>query len=1139
MDTTTTTRQLIALSKIALFTFCIGCFSLYPAMAETDYPGQPDIKEVKLSVNWNQMTLGKAFSEIERKTDFFFSYDETLLRDQSVITYRAEKEPLTRVLQHISNQTDLTFKQVKDYILVRRKKKASTGTLKQLEPAPVRAPLAHPLRQPELSSLYPLEKEISGTVTNEAGEPLTGATVIAKGTNIGMITDEEGKFSITVPDKVTTLTISFIGFVPLDVSIAGQSTINVSLEIDALSLNEVVVVGYGTTKKSDLTGSVASVSAEDIVAVPNSRVDQALQGRAAGVHVTQTSGAPGAGTVIRVRGGNSITGSNEPLWVIDGIIVGTNFNLNNINSNDIQSIEVLKDASSIAIYGSRGANGVVLVTTKSGGGAVRGKPQVSFNLYSGVQLVPELPEMLTQEEQIAFTNESARFRSAAEPFPDDPSTYPNNDWYDLLLGPSPMYNADVSIAGSSENGKVNYYNSFNYFNQDGLVISSGIEKYIYRSNLDLKLSDKVSAGFRLNYSRIARDNGVVSFGNAFATLPTQPIRNEDGSFNGFNEVVGSPFSNPIANAELNTNETFTNNLLATAYVEYRPSPKWTIRSTFNPEFNNTKQNVFNSSERPDFLEVGELGNARVRTVASTGWNNENTIQYQSDIGTDHRITVLGGASFQQVQTEITEAEAFGITSDAAGFNNLAFSDPTRAVVSSDFTGFQIASFFGRLNYVFRDKYLFTVVGRTDGSSVFAPGNKYEFYPSVAAAWKISEEAFMQSQNFVEDLKLRASYGRSGNQAIGPYRTLGLLTEANTTLNGLQNPGLTLGRPANPNLRWETTTSFDVALEAAFLRGRIFAELNYYYKRTEDLLLDVTIPRQTGFTSQLQNIGSLQNQGWELLLTSRNFVQDKFTWSSTVTLAANNNEILDLGGAEFIDVTVDEILGSGNTRLIVGQPVPVFTGVQYLGTWKSQEEIDASGLSSQVVGGPRYEDLNGDGIISTEDNIVIGDPTPDLIFGVDNTFSIQNFDFSFYFQGTLGNEVYNLRMRNHYFNRGETTKFADLANRWTPENPASDIPRAGSDAVTTNLSNTEYVEDGSHLRLKTVRLAYNIFGTDRIQNATIYLTGTNLLLLSNFRLIDPETSRFGRNGLGNIAQGYANGEYPNPRIITLGFNITFK
>ncbi len=983
------------------------------------------------------------------------------------------------------------------------------------------------------------QEQITGTVSSSNGDNLIGVNILQKGTTNGTVTDFNGNYSLELVDGEKVLVFSYTGYESIEENVGNRTIVNAVMNEGAL-LDEVVVVGYGKQKKSDLTGSVATVSAEDITQVPVSRVDQALQGRAAGVQVTQTSGAPGAGTVIRVRGGNSITGSNEPLWVIDGIIVGTNFNLNNINANDIQSIEVLKDASSIAIYGSRGANGVVLVTTKSGGGASSGKPRVSVNLYGANQLVPEFPDMLSQEEQIAFTNESARFRSAAEPFPDDPSTYPDNDWYDLVMDPSPIYNADISIAGSSESGKVNYYNSVNYFNQDGLITSSGIEKYIFRSNLDLQLSDKINAGFRVNYSRINRDNGVVGF--PFGILPTQPIFNDDGTYNGFNDVVGSPFSNPLANAELNTNETFTNNLLATVYLEYSPAPKWTIRSTFNPEFNNTKQNRLSSSQDPGNLAIGvtDGGNASVRTVASTGWNNENTIQYQSDFGINHSITALAGASFQKVSTEIAQSEAFGITSDAAGFNNLGFSDPTRSVVSSDFNGFQIASFFGRLNYTYKNRYLLTLVGRTDGSSVFAPGNKYEFYPSVAAAWKISEEPFMQGQNVFEDLKLRASYGKAGNQAIGPYRTLGLLTEANTTLNGAENPGLTLGRPANPNLKWETTSSFDIALEASLLGGKVFTELNYYYKKTEDLLLDVAIPRQTGFTSQLQNVGSLENQGWELLLNSRNVTRPNFSWESTLTLSANNNKILDLGGAEFIDVTVDEILGSGNTRLIVGQPVPVFTGVRYLGTWKSQEEIDASGLGSQVVGGPRYEDLNGDGIISTEDNIVIGDPTPDLIFGFENSFSIKNFDFSFYFQGTVGNEVYNLRMRNHYFNRGETTKFADLADRWTPENPTSDIPRAGSDAVTTNLSNTEYVEDGSHLRLKTVRVAYN-FSTDNwrgIEDATIYFSGTNLLLFSDFRLIDPETSRFGRTGLGNIAQGYANGEYPNPRVLTFGLNVTF-
>ena len=986
------------------------------------------------------------------------------------------------------------------------------------------------------------QQSVTGNVSDNEG-PLPGASVVVKGTTQGTTTDFDGNYTISVSSG-STLVFSYIGYAAKEIAVGNQSTINAVLESDN-ELDEVVVIGYGTTTKKDLTGSVSSVSSEDITQIPASRVDQVLQGRAAGVQVTQASGAPGAGTTIRVRGGNSITGSNEPLFVIDGIVVGTNFNLNNINPSDIQSLEILKDASSIAIYGSRGANGVVLVTTKSGRGSGTGEPEVSVNIFTSMQMMPELPDILTREEQIAFTNEHNTFRGVAIPFPDNPSTYPNNDWVDLTTGPAPIYNADVSISGSSEN--VNYYNSINYFNQEGIVKSTGIEKFIFRSNLDINLNDKLKAGFRINYSRLKNNNGLTSFGgNLFGTLRTQPAFNEDGTFNGFNDVVGAPFSNPLANFELNTNETFTNNLLATAYLEYKPAPGWTIRSTFSPEFNNIKRNRFNSSQLPGNLAVGitDGGNASVRTVASVGWNNENTIQYNTQLGENHSLTVLGGASFQKVETEITEAEAAGITSDATGFNNLGNSDPIRSIVSSGYNGFQIASFFGRINYDYKDKYLLTLVGRTDGSSVFAPGNKYNFYPSVAGAWKISEEDFMQDQTLFKDLKLRASWGKSGNQAIGPYRTLGVLTEANTTLNGSEVPGLTLGRPSNPNLQWETTTSLDIALEASLFGGRIFTEFNYYQKETNDLLLDVTIPRQTGFTSQLQNVGALENRGWELLINSTNISNDKFSWNSTVTLARNKNEILDLGGQDFIDLVVDPIIGSGNTRLIVGESVPVFTGVNYLGTWKSQEEIDASGLTSQVVGGPRFEDLNGDGIISTEDNVVLGSPFPDLIFGFENSFSYKNVDFSFFFQGTTGNEVFNLRMRNHFFNRGETVKFGDLRNRWTPDNPTSNIPRAGSDSVTNTPINSEYVEDGSHIRLKAVRLAYNFpidkMGLEGVKNATIYLNGSNLLLFSKTRLIEPEANNFneGNNQFGNIALGFLDANYPNPRIITLGLNVTF-
>jgi TonB-dependent starch-binding outer membrane protein SusC len=992
------------------------------------------------------------------------------------------------------------------------------------------------------SALAWSQQTIKGKVSAE-GETLPGASVIIKGTTQGTTTDIDGNFTIVANSK-NTLVFSFVGYNSKEIVVGNQSLINVDLESDN-NLDEVVVIGYGTQRKSDLTGSVSSVNADDIKSVPVSRVDQALQGRAAGVHVTQTSGAPGAGTAIRIRGGNSITGSNEPLWVIDGIVVGTNFDLNNINTNDIKSIEILKDASSIAIYGSRGANGVVLVTTKNGANIGGGKPQVNIGVRTSTQLVPERPKYLNREQQISYTNDDAIYRGTGIPFPNDPSTYPDNDFFDLLLNPSPIYNADASVAGSSENGNVSYYNSLNFFIQDGLIENSGIQKYTFRSNIDFKLSDKLKAGFRINYSKINQDNGVVGYGGLLNILPTQPVYNDDGSFNGWNEIIGAPFNNPVATAQLDIDETYSNNLLGTVYLEYSPIENLIIRSTFNPEIGSTKRNEFTSSQRPDLTAVNQTGNAKVSGTSVFGWNNENTIQYSKDINEDHSLTLLGGASFQKATVESFSAQAFGITTDATTFNNLSLgTDPTRNAVSSGFSAFQIASFFGRINYAYKDKYLLTLVGRTDGSSVFAPGNKYNFYPSIAGAWKITEESFMQNQNVFNDLKLRASYGKSGNQAIGPYNTLGVLQEANTTVNGVEQPGLTLGRPANPDLKWETTSSFDIALEASLFGGKVFTELNYYYKKTEDLLLDVIIPRQTGFTSQLQNVGSLENKGWEFLVNSTNIRNTNFKWNSTLALSSNKNKVLDLGGQQFIDAVIDQIVGAGNVRITVGEAVPVFRGANYLGTWKSQEEIDASGLNrgTQVVGGPKFENLNGDGIISNEDFVSLGSPFPDLIFGFGNNFSYKNFDLNFFFQGTVGNEVYNLRTRNNFWTRGENTKYIEIADRWTPDNPTSDIPRAGADAFSNTPPSSYDVEDGSHLRLKTATLTYNLpvdkMGWKDVKSMSIYASGTNLILFSNFRLIDPETSAYGRTGLGNVYQGFSNGEYPNAKVLSLGLNVTF-
>lgn len=1102
----------LLLQVVVIQTFCTAILIAGNGNAQSK-----SVREVFVSLDLKGVSLVSSFEEVERKTGIQFSFEEKELKKNVSIRYSSKNATVEEFLLHLSEKAGLKFRQVNNVINVSRLASKKENVLEILR-----------------------DVKISGKISDENNQGLPGASVVVSGTSTGTTTDLDGNYSLSIPEG-STLTISFVGYITQQIEVGGRAIIDIQMQVDAEQLEEVVVIGYGTAQKSDLTGSVASVDTKSLENIPNSRVDQILQGRAAGVQITSVSGAPGAGTVIRVRGGNSIEGSNEPLWVIDGIIVGQDFNLNNLNSNDIKSIEILKDASSIAIYGSRGANGVVLVTTKSGK-ATGGKPQVNVGLYMSNQLVPKRPEFLNREQQIEYTNEDAAFRGVALPFPDAPSTYPNNDFFDLLLNPSPIYNADVSVSGASENGDVNYYNSFNYFNQDGLIDNSGIKKFIFRSNLDINLNSKLKAGFRINYSRIKQNNGTVGYGGLLNILPTQPVYNDDGAFNGWNEVIGAPFSNPVANAQLNTNETTINNLLSTVYLEFKPNPKWVIRSTFSPEINNTKQNRFISSQSPDLLAVGEGGNAEVNATSGLGWNNENTVQYQTEMD-DHKFTALGGASFQRVQAESVIAQAFGFTSDATGFNGLGLgTDPLRNIVNSGFNEFSIVSFFGRLNYSYKDKYLFTLVGRTDGSSRFAKGNKYELYPSIAAAWKISREDFMQSVSFVDDLKLRASYGRSGSQGIESYRTLAVMTEANTTYGGVQNPGLTLGRPASPALQWETTNQLDIALEASLFNNRIFAELGYYRKETNDLLLEVVIPRQTGFTSQLQNIGSLENKGWEFLLKSTNVSTNEFDWGSTLTLSANKNKVLDLGGQEFIDVIIDEILGSGNTRIILGEPVPVFTGVRNLGTWKTQEEINNSGLNTAPdLGSSKWEDLNGDGNITNEDNVVLGSPQPDLVFGLENSITYKNFNLSFFFQGTVGNEVYNLRMRPNYFTRGENPKFIDIADRWTPDNPTSNVPRAGASSESTN-SNSLNVEDGSHLRLKNLRFTYNLpvqqLGWNGLSRMSVYFSGTNLLLLSDFRLIDPETSNFGRSGLGNIAQGYSSGEYPNAKVLTFGVNVTF-
>ncbi|WKN44665.1 SusC/RagA family TonB-linked outer membrane protein [Tunicatimonas pelagia] len=1103
-----------------------------------------------------QHALIPTLNELEQQYDTRFSYDQDLLQNKKVdnaIAGQAKQgqKTLEEILRQLLTPLELTFEQFdeKTYVIYPDNDRVSFEKVKQENPSETSLvmPSAPKIISPTVPIELPAEQTVSGKVTDlSTDEPLPGVNILAKGTSTGTVTDVEGNYRLTVADDVTTLVFSSIGFETLEEEINGRSMINIALSPDIQSLSEVVVVGYGAVEKRDLTGAVSKIEGDELTNLPAPRVDQLLQGRAPGVNVTSVNGAPGARASIRIRGGNSVQGDNEPLYVIDGFIAGTDFNLNNLNVNDIESIDILKDASAISIYGTRGANGVILITTKDGSGATGGKPNISFNAYTGTQSLLREVDFLNGIERAAYGSEYAEFSGESNPFVDE-SLIADTDWQDLITRTAPINNIDLSVSGNTEN--VNYYISGNYLNQRGIIENSGFSRYNVRTNLDFKLAKWAKLGARVNATYTDTDNSLVNLWNARLALTSFPAFQEDGSFWDENYVQGGPFDNPLASLALNADQEIGTNLLGNFYLEIEPIEGLTIRSTIGPQLNWEKRNVFESSRLPSRAASQIGGRAELRNLFNVEILQENTITYNKEINENHRFNVLGGFTWQTSKTEFFSAFTDGLPNDGVSFDVLEVGNPETFRVNSDFRNpFQIVSWLGRVNYTLKDKYLFTVAGRVDGSSRFSgANNQYAFFPSAAFAWRLGDEQFIQNLGVFDDLKFRASYGVSGSQAINAFSTRAILDPSVVIFNNTQNINVRRDRPDNPELRWETTRQFDIGLEAGFFNNRLTFELDYYRKTTVDLLLNREIPRQTGFDRRLENIGSLRNQGMELMVNSVNVDNDFFKWSTTLTLAGNRSEVLDLGGVDEIIIYNLEQGGPG-AQLIVGEPVGVFTGLNYLGTWRSQAEIDEFGYDGlrTVVGGPRFRDTSDDGTISFLDDFsIIGDPEPTVFGGINNSFQYKNFTLDVFFQGTFGNNVYNEFAQRGFFGRSDQNIYRFALNRWTEENPNSDIPRAGSVISIADVpSNDELVEDGTHLRLRNVRLAYQVptENVSWLRNLSVYVTGNNLLLFSNFRGYDPEATRIGpdntNNQFRNVVRGVIRAEYPTARSFTIGLNANF-
>ena len=970
------------------------------------------------------------------------------------------------------------------------------------------------------------EVTITGTVTSEEdGTRLPGVNVLVKENSQGTITDIDGNYTITVPSRETTLVFSSVGFLSEAEPVGQRTTLDVVLSPDIKALEEIVVVGYGTQQEKDLTGSIASVSSQEIENQPAASIDNLLQGRAAGVQISQSTGAPGGRINIRIRGASSINAGNEPLFVIDGVPVyndnkdpsGSSYGtftptnaLTSINPNDIESIQILKDASATAIYGSRGSNGVVIITTKRGKGS---DVSVNYSGYYGTQRVVRKLNLMNGPQHAAFLNDWAAANDLPEPFADPNSIGEGTDWQDVIFRSAPIQNHQVSL--SSGGGDTKYFISANYFNQQGVVINSQLDRYAFRVNVDRNITDKLTFRQSLTYNRtinqavpirsVGAGNVRSAAEKAYVTSPTIPVYNEDGSYVETWYGASKP-ENPLAALRTTQSQVTGDNLLGNLSLEYEILDGLTFKTLLGVNLLNRTNEEYYPKETTYIGGIlgglGMLSNRRITNIL-----NENTLRFQRLINEVHDIEVLGGFTWQTERDIGNSSQPSGFSDDRLGIDAVGGATGVPEVGSFN-NEWSLASWLGRINYQYNNKYLLTATFRADGASRFGTGNKWGYFPSVALGYRLSEEAFIQNLNVFDDLKIRASYGLTGNQEIGSYQSLArLVTNAiyifdNQLVSGAQQASL-----ANQELRWEKSSQFDIGLDATLFNSRLRLVFDYYIKDTEDLLFTVNLPAYSGFSSALYNTGRLENEGVELGIGA-DILEGNFTWSTDVNVARNNAEITSLGR-------------SGSTNLFEGNAPGAVLGYIYEGVFHDQAAIDAQSVQANVEpGDARYRDTNGDGELDADDRTVIGSPLPDYIFGFNNTFSYKGFTLSVFLQGEIGADISRIDLI-HNPAEVSSNKSVDLVNRWTPSNTSSNIPRAG---FSNWLSPSTYgYEDGSYVKLRNVQLGYTIPVTPAwMRNANIYLSGQNLATFTDYSGYDPE----GGNG------------YPLARTLILGLNVGF-
>ena len=1097
----------------------------------------------KVTLQFRQVKLAKVFEAITQQTGLTVAYSRPIVNPDRVVSIEANKEELSDVLTQLLKGMNVAFEIGETKIYLKEKTVSET-----------------PQKGERLIT-------ISGIIVDEKGEMIIGASIAVQGTTLGTITNADGEYSLANVPENSQITISFIGYQSISLPANAKALGKIVMKEDNELLDEVVVVGYGTQSKARVTGSIASLKKEQIKDMPVTSFEQAIAGQMPGVQVMQQSGTPGSGSSIKVRGASSITAGTNPLIVIDGFPMTTSNTATLLNPEDIESIEVLKDASSAAIYGSRGANGVIVVTTKKG---KEGKTNINAKAYFGVQKVSHKIEMMDAYEYANFMTtarnnywvdlnpgvnkptddnntrvKKARIPDYIVPYLNGETGLINTDWQDEIFQTAAMQQYDISVSGGNQ--KLSHYTSASFVSQDGIIKNSGFQRFSARSNIQAVINKRVTFDLSLapSYSKTRqiseknhKQDGLVLL--TTIANPAARAYDEDGSIMYGNQIeLGNAWGTSVIESPLAIAKSIKDNLhqfrmIGNANISVNILEGLNFKTHFGMEYSNQREDYF----RPSYLgnyntQAPTQATGKYWNAQTTNWVNENTLNYKKDFG-KHHFDVLLGLSAQKQNYLVASMEAANYPNDNVTTLNAGIVN-TGTTTESVWT---LLSYFGRINYFFQNKYLLNFSIRWDGSSRFGKNNKYGCFPAVSLGWRVKEENWLKNVDMLSDLKLRVSYGKTGNFQINDYGSYSLLQANNYILNGVLVNGLAPATSPNPNISWEKTDQWNAGFDIAFFSNQLSFSADFYHSVTDGLLLDVPVPAASGFTSSLQNIGKLQNRGFELSLKG-DFDFSGFKWAPAFNFSLNRNEVKGLGPNQ-------EQIIDGNHITMIGEPIGNFYGYRILGVYKSQEDLDKyPHLNTAKIGTYIYEDISGpngvpDGEITDADRTILGNYNPDYTIGFFNSFSYKNFDLSFMIQCVQGLEIFNSARSFLLNGEGWGNGAKDLyKNYFSETNPNGKYARPSVATADKLYEKSSYmVEDGSFIRFNNIPLGYNFSKTFiakmGLKGLRVYVTAQNPFTITKYSGYNPEVS----TNSNALTPGIDYGAYPTNKSIAFGLNVNF-